>query len=270
MREKNKQGPTIAAVVITKNEETNIRACLESLQWANEIIVVDAESTDGTVAEARRFTDKVFVRPWPGFGPQKNFGFDQTQSDWILIVDADERVTDELRVEIQGILGNGPSQGLVGYEVPRRNFFYGFWMRFGGMFPDYQIRLVKKSAARYDDTLLHENLRLQGFVQKLQSFFDHHSIPTITHHVRKMIQYTSLAAQEKLKHRDRVTVANLMGNHLVTVFKTYVIRGGWRDGLPGLIAALFAGMHTFVKYAKAYEKLETQQGKVNLHDAHWV
>ena len=247
-----------------------MRACLECLQWANEIIVVDAESTDGTVAEARRFTDKVFVRPWPGFGPQKNFGFDQTQSEWILIVDADERVTDKLRVEIQGILKNGSPQGLAGYEIPRRNFFYGFWMRFGGMFPDYQIRLVKKSAARYDDTLLHENLRLQGSVQKLQSFFDHHSNPTITHHVRKMIQYTSLAAQEKLKHRDRVTVANLMGNHLVTIFKTYVTRGGWRDGLPGLVVALFAGMHTFVKYAKMHETLSTERGTGNPSNARWV
>ena len=270
MGEKDKQRPTVAAVVITKNEETNIGPCLESLQWADEIVVVDAESTDGTVAEARRFTDKVFVRSWAGFGPQKNFGFDQTQSEWILIVDADERVTEGLRVEIQGILGNEPSQGMAGYEIPRRNFFYGFWMRFGGMFPDYQVRLVKKGTARYDDTLLHENLRLQGAVKKLQSFFDHHSIPTIAHHVRKMIQYTTLAGQEKLKHRDRVTLANLIGNHLVTIFKTYVVRGGWRDGLPGLIAALFAGMHTFVKYAKVYEKLEAQRGRGNHNDARWV
>lgn len=261
---------TISAVVITKNEETNIGPCLESLRWVDEIVVVDAESTDGTVAEARRFTDKIFVRSWPGFGPQKNFGFEQAQSEWILIVDADERVTEELQEEIQGILKNKSSENVAGYEIPRRNFFYGFWMKFGGMFPDYQIRLVKKGAVKYDDTLLHENLRLQGSVKKLQYFFNHYSNPTITHHVRKMAQYTSLASQEKLKRRDRVTLLNLGGNHLVTLFKICVFRGGWRDGVPGLIASLFASMHTFVKYSKAYEKLETQRKRANHSNANWV
>ena len=114
---------TIAAVVITKDEEKNIADCLESLRWADELIVVDAESRDRTVELAARYTSRVFVRPWPGYGPQKNFGIDQAGTEWILVVDADERVSDGLRGEIEGLLTTPPPAEIEGYEIPRRNFF---------------------------------------------------------------------------------------------------------------------------------------------------
>ncbi|MEW6544047.1 MAG: glycosyltransferase family 2 protein [Nitrospirota bacterium] len=249
---------TIAAVVITKDEERNIAGCLESLRWADEIVVVDAESLDRTVEIAKAYTDRVFVRPWPGYGPQKNFGMDQTQADWILIVDADERITDPLREEIQTVLRNGPPPDLAGFEIPRRNFFYGRWIEHGGIYPDYQLRLIRRSAGRYDDVLLHERLQLNGRTDRLVHPMDHHSMPSIRDHVRKMRRYTTLGAEEKLKGRSRVTALELAGHHLGTIVKTYVIRGGYRDGLHGIIVALFAGMHTFVKYAKAYEMLQAR------------
>ncbi|MGH7256681.1 MAG: glycosyltransferase family 2 protein [Nitrospirales bacterium] len=251
---------TVAAIVITKNEERNIVACLDSLRWTDEIVVVDAESQDRTAEIARRYTDKVYVRPWPGFGPQKNFAMDQASSDWILIVDADERVTDGLRQEIQQKLGGGVSPEVAGFEIPRRNYFYGKWIRGGGIYPDYQLRLFRRSAGRYDDVLLHENLRVSGCVERVVHPLDHHSMPGIREHVRKMKRYTTLGAQEKLKARFRVTAVDLAMNHLWTIFKTFVLRGGYRDGVHGIIVALFAGMHTFVKYAKSYELL-LQGGK---------
>ncbi len=249
---------SIAAVVITKDEERNIAACLDSLRWVDELIVVDAESRDRTVAVARRYTDRVFVRPWPGYGPQKNFGFEQTKADWLLVVDADERVTEPLREEIRRLLAAGPPADIAGFEVPRRNFFYGRWIRGGGIYPDYQLRLFRRAAGRYDDVLLHERLHLAGRIERLTQPLDHYSMPGIREHVRKMARYTTLGAQEKLKSRSRIGWLDLAGNHLGTILKTYFLRGGYRDGVHGIIVALFAGMHTFVKYAKA---VELSQGK---------
>lgn len=250
----------LSVVVITKNEAANIAACLDSVRWADEVIVVDAESTDGTVDLARVRAAQVHVQPWLGFGPQKNVGIDKASGEWILIVDADERVTEALREEILSNCRQGSHHGVAGYEIPRRNFFYGGWIRGGGLFPDYQLRLFHRSAGRYDDTALHEQLRVGGRIQRLKSPMDHHSMPTITHHVVKMRRYTTLGAQEKLKTQSQVGILDLAGRHLVTVFKTYVMRGGFRDGLRGLMVAGFAGMHTFVKYAKAWERLHGPQG----------
>ncbi len=251
--------PSITAVVITLNEEHNIKECLESLAWVDEIIVIDAESRDQTVPRAKMFTKSVFVKPWAGYGPQKNFGIDQATGEWILIVDADERVTGALRKEILKIPWAELGDEIVGFELPRRNFFYGRWIQGGGMYPDPQLRLFRRSAGRYDDTALHERLQLMGKTVPLRKPLDHYSMPTIDAHVQKMIRYTTLGATEKLKSRSRVGVVDLGANHLGTFFKTYVIRGSFRDGIQGLIVAIFAGMHTFVKYVKVWEQLHLKK-----------
>jgi len=250
---------SITAIVITKDEERNIAACLESLRWVDEIIVVDACSSDRTVEIARQYTDRVFVRAWPGFGPQKNFGIDQAGGNWILVVDADERVTEPLREEIVVLLQSGPPADVAGFEIPRRNYFYGKWIRGGGIYPDHQLRLFRRSAGRYDDVLLHERLQLKGTVARLENPMDHYSMANIGAHVKKMARYTTLGAGEKLKVRSQVTALDLVGSHLATIVRTYVLRGGYRDGLRGVIVALFAGMHTFVKYAKSWEALNVKR-----------
>ena len=251
---------TIAAVVITKDEEGNIADCLDSVRWADELIVVDAESRDRTVEVARRYTSQVFVRPWAGYGPQKNFGIDQAHTDWILVVDADERVTDQLRQEIQDLLAAEPPPDVGGYEIPRRNFFYGKWIQGGGLFPDYQLRLFRRQAGRYDDVRLHEHLAVRGRRERLRVPFDHYSMPSVSHHVRKMMRYTTLGADEKLKRVRHVSGWVIATHHLGTMLKTLFVRGGYRDGVPGLIVAMFAGLHTFVKYAKAWERVNVKLG----------
>lgn len=248
---------TIAAVVITKNEERNIGPCLESLRWVHDLIVVDACSTDRTVERVREYTPRVFIRPWPGFGPQKNYGIDRATADWILIVDADERVTDSLREEIIRSLEAAPDD-LVGFEIPRRNFFYGRWIQGGGLYPDRQLRLFRRQAGRYDDVLLHERLEIRGRINRLMAALDHYSMPSIKDHVRKMMRYTTLGAQEKLKTKSKITAVDLAGNHVMTIIRTYVFRKGYRDGIHGVIVALFAGLHTFVKYAKAWDMVRNE------------
>ena len=249
---------TIAAVVITKNEAHNIGACLESLRWVHDLIVVDACSTDRTIEVVREYTPRVFIRSWPGFGPQKNYGIDRATADWILIVDADERVTAALREEIIRSIEAAPDD-LAGFEIPRRNFFYGRWIQGGGLYPDRQLRLFRRQAGRYDDVLLHEHLEVQGRIGRLTAPLDHYSMPTIKDHVRKMMRYTTLGAQEKLKTRAKLTALDIAGNHIVTIIKTYVFRKGYRDGIHGVIVALFAGLHTFVKYVKAWEVLRGKE-----------
>ena len=251
---------SIAVVIITKNEERNIAACLESLRWADELIVVDACSTDRTVEIARGYTDRVFMRPWPGYAAQRNFGIDQATSEWILIVDADERVSPTLREEILTAIKGELHLDLACFEIPRRNFFYGRWIQGGGLYPDYGMRLFRRSAGRYHgDIELHENLVVVGKTARLSNPMDHYSMPTIHEHFRKMTRYTTLGAIEKLKVRSRITMLNLAGNHIGTALKTYLLRKGCRDGVRGLIVAGFAGMHTFVKYAKAWERLNVGQ-----------
>ncbi len=245
--------PTLACVIITKNEATNIGECLQSVQWATERLVIDAESSDRTAELAKSHGATVIVRPWLGFGPQKNFGMAQAQSEWILILDADERVTDALRREIQGLLERWKPGDPVAYRVPRRNFFYGAWVRHGGVYPDLQIRLIRKGSAAYNDALVHENLLVQGPIGTLAEPLDHLTERQIRDHFRKFGLYTTLAAREKAKIVRAVRRRDLLVRPLVIFVKTYVLKQGFRDGVRGLIVCGFASMYSFVKYAKLWE-----------------
>ena len=245
---------TLSVVVITKNEAQNIHDCLESVHWADERILVDAESPDQTVecARATRQPVHVFTRPWPGFGPQKNFGIAQASSEWILILDADERITSALRDEILEQLCR-PSGDTVAYRVPRRNFLWGHWIRYGGMYPDYQIRLFQKGTAAYNNTPIHENLIVMGAIGTLRNPLDHYTEQRIEDHFRKMDAYTTLAAKRKWDVKPSVAWYHLLLNPLVTLCKVLLVKQGIRDGVVGLINSLFSSMYTFLKYAKLWE-----------------
>jgi len=252
--------PTVAVLVITKNEETHIAECLESVKWADEVILVDAQSTDETVAIAKKYTDHIFVRPWPGFGLQKNFGMEQIGSDWILILDADERVSMELSKEIQETL-TMVSGKTVAYRVPRRNYFYGQWVRWGGAYPDYQIRLVQNGKAQYNDVAVHENLLVNGQIATLSRHLDHYTERKITDHFKKFNLYKTLAASEKGKVQNSVSWYHVICNPFIIFFKTYVLKKGYRDGTRGIIFAVFASMYTFVKYTKLFESHVTENNE---------
>jgi (heptosyl)LPS beta-1,4-glucosyltransferase len=245
--------PTVTCVVITKNEEANIQDCLNSVQWADELIVVDAESCDKTVELARACGAKVTVRPWPGFGLQKNFGMEQASSDWILILDADERVTEELRAEVRICIERWRTGASVAYRIPRRNFFYGAWVRGGGVYPDYQVRLFRRGFAQYNDVAVHENLIVHGEIGTLAGHLDHYTERRIQDHFKKFGLYTTLAAQEKAKTVRLVGWSDLIFRPLVVWLKTYVLKRGYHDGVRGLIVCVFASMYTFVKYAKLWD-----------------
>ncbi|HKT34256.1 MAG TPA: glycosyltransferase family 2 protein [Nitrospira sp.] len=244
--------PTIACVIITKNEEANIRDCLASVAWTDERIVVDAESADRTAELARAAGANVSVRPWPGFGAQKNYGMDQVAAEWILILDADERIPPPLHSEILSRIAAWKIGDPVAYEMARKNYFYGAWVRHAGVYPDYQIRLFRRGHARYNDVPVHENLIVQGAIGTLTHPMDHFTERRIRDHFKKFGLYTTLAAQEKGRTVHVVHASDLIVRPLVVFAKTYVLKQGFRDGVRGLIVSVFAGMYTFVKYAKLW------------------
>jgi len=256
---------TIASVTITKNEETKIQACLNTLRWVDELIVVDAESSDRTVELAKAYTPKVFVRAWPGYGPQKNFAMAQATADWILIVDADECVSDELREEILTVMGKAPSlspspsrgegTNVVAYRIPRRNFYYGYWIRGAGQYPDPQLRLIRRGRGRYNDLPVHEHLEVDGVIGDLRGHLNHHTHPTVLSHELKIERYSTLAAEERIRSgKPGAAWYHLLFNPVWTFVKFYLFRRGSRDGLPGLIVSGFSAAHVLLKYAKLWER----------------
>ena len=244
---------TIAAVVITKNEEVNIQACLDSLAWVDEMIVVDAQSADRTVELAKAYTPCVHVRPWPGYGPQKNFAMDQATADWVLIVDADERVTDELREEILAVLKEaGPT---IAYRIPRRNYYYGRWIRGAGQYPDLQLRLLRRGCGQYNDLPVHEHLEVVGPIGDMKGHLNHHTHPTVLSHEMKIERYSMLAAEERIRSsKPEAEWYHLVFNPLWTFVKFYLLRRGYRDGLPGLTMSGFSAAHVLLKYVKLWER----------------
>jgi glycosyltransferase involved in cell wall biosynthesis len=244
---------SLSTVIITKNEESNIDDCLRSVKWVDQIVVVDAESTDRTQELARHYTHLVMVRQWEGYGPQKNFGILQATGDWILILDADERVSPELAKEIQARLTTWTSGDPVAFCVCRQNVFYGEWVRWGGAYPDSQIRLFQKGKATYNDVEIHENLIVEGPIGNLKGHLEHYTERRIVDHFMKFSLYITLAAKEQAKSTAKVHWWNLLLNPLVTFIKKYCLKQGFRDGIRGIIYAGFASMYTFGKYAKLFE-----------------
>ncbi len=252
----------LSVVIITKNEEKNIKDCLESVKWADEIIVIDAESLDKTVEIARQYTDKVFIKPWSGFGPQKNWGISKAQYEWVFIIDADERVSPELRDEIL-ITINKPTK-ISAFQVPRKNFLLGKWFKYKGEYPNYQLRLFKKQKARYNDVQIHENLIIDGEIGYLKNPLLHFSIKSIEDYFKKFNYYTTLAAIEKSKKKKtKVRIWDLLFRPIIIFVKMYFIKQGFRHGREGFIFSSLDSFFTYVKYLKL---LDIQEGRLLLDE----
>jgi (heptosyl)LPS beta-1,4-glucosyltransferase len=244
---------TISCAIVVFNEERNIRECLETVKWMDEIVVVDALSTDRTREICGRYTNRIFQRPWRGFGEQKNFAIAQSTSDWVFILDADERITPELRSEMETILTSNERTGPVAYYVPRRNFYYGKWIQWGGCYPDYQLRLFRKGVGHLNDEEPHNKFVFEGRAGYLRTPLEHYTERTIDDHFRKFRNFTSLAAKERSKTKQSVYWTDVTVRPLLTFYKYYVKRQGFRDGMHGFLISVWASMYTFVKYAKMWE-----------------
>ena len=252
--------PKLTVTVITRNEAANIEAALASVAWADEIVVIDAESTDGTVALARRQASRVEVQPWPGFSPQKNYAASLAAHDWILSLDADERVTPALAAEIQALLQSEPARR--GYRIPRISHYLGRWIRGTDWYPDYQLRLYDRRAGQWNGRRVHESVALNGEPGLLTNPLQHHPYRDISHHLATIDRYTTLAA-EQMRADGRVpSIAGVALHPPFAFLRNYVLRGGFRDGAAGFIVSVLNSYYVFLKLAKAWQRppaLETPE-----------
>ncbi|MBI3016366.1 MAG: glycosyltransferase family 2 protein [Candidatus Tectomicrobia bacterium] len=239
----------LSATVIAYNEGSRIARCLESLLWADEIVVVDAFSQDDTVEVCRRYTDKVLRRDWQGYGRQKNYSCEQASHHWILNLDADETVSAELKEEIQQTLGGEPDHSV--YRMPRRNYFAGRWIRRCGWYPDYTMRLFDRRRARFNERMVHESVSVSGPVGTLQGVIEHHTYESLSDYIERLNRYSSLAAEELIREGKSVGSHRLYLDPLGAFLKTYVLRLGFLEGELGLSIALGTAYYTFAKYFKA-------------------
>jgi glycosyltransferase involved in cell wall biosynthesis len=245
--------PKLSVTVITKNEAANLAAALESVTWADEIVVVDAESRDDTAAIARRFTDRVSVRPWPGFAPQKNHAASLAAHDWILSIDADERISPELQREIRALMASEPTA--AGYRVARVTFALGRWIRTTDWYPDWQLRLYDRRRGRWDETRrVHEAVRLEGEPGRLAGELQHFAYRDLSHHLQTIDRYTTLAAEEMAARGGRASLLQLAGHPPLAFLRNYLLRGGVRDGAVGFVISSMNAWYVFLKYAKLWER----------------
>ncbi len=243
----------ITATIITLNEAENIRAACESVGWADEVLVVDSESTDATRDIAAQCGARVLVNPWPGFSAQKQFAVDSASHDWIFSLDADERVSPELQSSIGALRTLAESTTLAdGYRVARRAFYMGRWIRGGGWYPDYQLRLFNRNRGRWGERLIHESVAMdQGAqVEILSGDLLHYSMRDTDHH-RQMIEerYAPLGARQMLRDGKRTSALRSAVAGPAAFLRSFVLKGGWRDGRAGWTIAKFAWRHASLKHA---------------------
>jgi len=242
----------ISAVVITFNEENNIEAALESVAGiAAEIVVVDSHSTDRTVKLARKFTDRVYERKWTNFADQKNFGDAHASHPWILSLDADERLSPELREEILALLNEEPDA--AGFSTPRQVFYLGRWIRHSGWFPDRRVRLFRKDCAHWEGEYVHEKLVIAGEAGTLSGSIHHYTYRNISEHLVRIDRFSSLGAQKLYAAKKKCRWHHLLVLPSARFVKSYLLKLGFLDGFAGLVISVLNGYAIFVRYAKLRE-----------------
>lgn len=241
----------LSAVVITFNEEGNLPDCLESLRFCDEIVVVDSHSTDRTREIAKAAGAKVVERDWPGHIEQKNFALEQAAGDWALSLDADERVTPDLRAEILAAVA-APGPATAGFSMPRLSNYLGRWIRHSGWYPDRKLRLVRRGKGRWGGVNPHDRLEVDGAVVALHGDLRHYPYKDLSDHLRKIDSYTTIMAREKRRRGERA-LPRLVLDGPAKFLKAYVLRAGFLDGWQGLVLAAMGSYYAFLKYAKLLE-----------------
>ncbi|MDR3609163.1 MAG: glycosyltransferase family 2 protein [Ignavibacteriaceae bacterium] len=240
--------------MIVKNEESCLEDALKSVNWADEIIVVDAESTDSTISIASKYTDRIFVHKWEGFAAQKRYALSLASNEWILNIDADERVSDNLKKEIMTF----NSGAVDGYKIPRENYLLDRHISSCGWNNDYQLRLFRKSKASVTERLVHEGFEVNGSFDNLKSSLIHLTFTSTERTISKVNIYSSLQAQEKFNKTKKVKIHTIILHALSAFMKDFISLRGYRDGIYGFIVSLISGITTLLVYVKIWELQNSQ------------
>lgn len=250
----------LSATIITLNEAEHIAAAIDSVSWADEIIVVDSGSTDGTLEIARAKGVRVSTREWTGYADQKNHAASLAANDWVFSLDADERVTPELAAEVRTLLQSQPPKRA--YRVPRVTFHLGRWIRTTDFYPDYQTRLYDRRAGTWQGRYVHESVHVDGGAGHLRSEIEHYSFRDLSDHVARINHYSSLAARQMYDRGRRATAVNLLFHPPAAFLRNYVLRRGFLDGSAGLLISLVNSYSVFLKFAKLRELQGTPKSQI--------
>ena len=239
--------PTITATIITKNEASKIEACLKSLDWVDEIIVLDSGSSDNTVDICRKFTQHVYETDWPGFGIQKNRALKKASGEWILSIDADEIISSALKQEIQQAI---LSKNFTGFQIPRLSSYCGQFIRYSGWRPDYVPRLFQSGKGQFNNSPIHERLNINGAIGKLKAPLIHHSFEDFEQVLNKVNHYSSLGAEQLYRNENNASLTKAIFKGWWAFFRTYIVKLGFLDGSKGVMLAISNAEGTYYKYVK--------------------
>jgi len=250
----------ISVYVLTTNNRRTIGRCLKSLSWAEELVVVDSFSHDGTYDICKQYTNQTFQRKWTGHRDQYQYAADLTHRDWIMFVDADEEIPPELAKEIRTEL-NGRAKDLDGYFAYRRTYYLGRWIRFGGWYPDGEIRLYRRDKGKWEGGL-HAKLVVEGKVGVLKNQYHHYTYGDISDQIQTIDRYSKIAAMDLLENGKKFRLSKLLFHPPFRFVKEYLFKLGFRDGLPGFIIIVSTMFYVFIKYAKLWELTISKKEKL--------
>ncbi|MDQ3019245.1 MAG: glycosyltransferase family 2 protein [Bacteroidota bacterium] len=246
----------ISGVIICKDEENNIEDCIKSILWCDEVIIIDSFSIDKTIAISKKYSNKIFQNEWKGFSEQRKFALSKANYEWIFSIDADERCTKELEIEIKNLLEKTDISD-NGFEIPRKSFFLNKWIRHGGWYPNYQLRLFKSKSAKVSDRLVHESYLVNGTTGRLKNNILHYTVTSISDFVTKINSYSDLSAVEKVK-KKRINFFDIFIIPGIAFFHQYILKGNFLDGTAGLMVSKF---HMMTKLLNNMKILELQNKK---------
>jgi glycosyltransferase involved in cell wall biosynthesis len=247
----------VSVYVLTFNNERTIERCLHSLRWADELVLVDSYSTDGTVEICRRFTDQVYQRTWTNHQDQYQYAADLTSNRWVMFVDADEEVPPELAREIKDELRTDNGQ-CDGYIAHRRTYYLGRWIKYGGWYPDYEIRLYDRNKGRWEGGL-HAKVKVKGRVKTLKNRYYHYTYRDISDQIQTIDKYSRIASEDMFREGKKFRFIHMLLNPPFRFIKEYIFKGGFLDGIPGLIIAVSTFYYAFIKHAKMWERYSGSQ-----------
>ena len=244
----------LSVVIITKNEQDKLPRCLESVKWADEIIVVDDYSSDKTIEIAERYTDRIFQRKIDAEGKHRNWAYAQAKNAWVLSLDADEWVTEELKEDITRVLEEGPK--FNGYVINRRNYIGDYWVRYGGWYPGSQLKFFRKDKFKYEEAEVHPRVFYKGEWGHLKGDILHYSYKDFSDFLTKLNRQTTLEATKWVKDGRKMSLFKASWRTVDRFFRTYVRKKGYKDGFIGFVVAFFGGLYQIISYFKYWEILE--------------
>jgi glycosyltransferase involved in cell wall biosynthesis len=254
----------ISACIITFNEASNIAEAIESIDWADEVLVVDSESTDVTRQMAESLGAKVLIKKWQGFSAQKQFAVDSASHDWIISLDADERISKQLKEEILRLKAQPEERLADGYRISRRSFYMNRWIRHGGWYPDWQLRFFNRRKGNWKDVLIHESfqMRKDAKIEKLSGDILHYTSENAGYHHRMIGErYAPLAAQQMFQNGKTTSPLKIATVGFTAFFQTFILKAGFLDGFPGFCIARFAAHHAFLKHLLLWEMAQNNERK---------